>query len=286
MDCAEVVNEYRDLSTVHDVELAACGTNQSCIERHLTLIAAAEVSGSFADVTDLLSRLPRGLNGYQETFRNLQYQTAENIASGATFDAAWHNAGKQFEYEFKNTSCNGLSTAECGVAFNAEVKRLADDVRRRTENLERLEAFLGGVGVVVDLTPVGDAVATVQCASTLDASTCTAAAVGWLGPIGDGAKILLRRGDVVIEVIADGKKGFNAPNKGPRITIRDHYEHHKAMTDDLKLQLRDQGYRVSDKEISFGSSCGTGRCRPDIVYETPDGKWGIIEVKTGNADLT
>ncbi|EEE35464.1 hypothetical protein RKLH11_4141 [Rhodobacteraceae bacterium KLH11] len=78
----------------------------------------------------------------------------------------------------------------------------------------------------------------------------------------------------------------NAPNKGPRITIRDHYEHHKAMTDDLKLQLRDQGYRVSDKEISFGSSCGTGRCRPDIVYETPDGKWGIIEVKTGNADLT
>ncbi|EEE35422.1 putative filamentous hemagglutinin family protein, partial [Rhodobacteraceae bacterium KLH11] len=182
VDCAEVVNEYRDLSTVHDVELAACGTNQSCIERHLTLIAAAEVSGSFADVTDLLSRLPRGLNGYQETFRNLQYQTAENIASGATFDAAWHNAGKQFEYEFKNTSCNGLSTAECGVAFNAEVKRLADDVRRRTENLERLEAFLGGVGVVVDLTPVGDAVATVQCASTLDASTCTAAAVGWLGP--------------------------------------------------------------------------------------------------------
>jgi len=25
---------------------------------------------------------------------------------------------------------------------------------------------------------------------------------------------------------------------------------------------------------------------PDIVYKTPDGKWGIIEVKTGNADLS
>ena len=78
----------------------------------------------------------------------------------------------------------------------------------------------------------------------------------------------------------------NAPNKGPRLTIRDQYAHHKAMTDDLKAQLESQGYRVSDKEISFGSSCGTGRCRPDIVYETPDGKMGIIEVKTGNADLT
>ncbi|WP_299085615.1 DUF637 domain-containing protein [uncultured Ruegeria sp.] len=75
-------------------------------------------------------------------------------------------------------------------------------------------------------------------------------------------------------------------HNGLRITIRDHYNHHREMTNDLKTQLEDQGYRVSDREISFGSSCGTGRCRPDIVYETPDGKLAIIEVKTGNADLT
>ncbi|WP_313351241.1 filamentous hemagglutinin N-terminal domain-containing protein [Paracoccus sp. (in: a-proteobacteria)] len=77
-----------------------------------------------------------------------------------------------------------------------------------------------------------------------------------------------------------------APNAGPRLTIRDHYNHHRDMTNDLKAQLEAQGYRVSDREISFGSSCGTGRCRPDIVYEMPDGRLGIIEVKTGNADLT
>ena len=35
-----------------------------------------------------------------------------------------------------------------------------------------------------------------------------------------------------------------------------------------------------------GSSCGIGRCRPDIIYETPDGTKGIIEIKTGNADLS
>ncbi len=29
-----------------------------------------------------------------------------------------------------------------------------------------------------------------------------------------------------------------------------------------------------------------GRCRPDIIYEAPDGKISIIEVKTGNAGLS
>ncbi|MEO1610678.1 MAG: hypothetical protein AAFR90_15405, partial [Pseudomonadota bacterium] len=80
--------------------------------------------------------------------------------------------------------------------------------------------------------------------------------------------------------------GGAANSARPKLTIKDQYAHHKAMTDDLKAQIESQGYRVSDREISFGSSCGTGRCRPDVVYETPDGKIGIIEVKTGNADLT
>ncbi len=78
----------------------------------------------------------------------------------------------------------------------------------------------------------------------------------------------------------------NASNTEPHLTIRDHYAHHKAITEQLKEQLKEQGYRVSDKEVTFGDSSGTGRSRPDIIYETPDGKMGIIEVKTGNADLT
>ena len=72
----------------------------------------------------------------------------------------------------------------------------------------------------------------------------------------------------------------------PKITIKDHYDHHLNMVDDIKDQLLSQGFRVSEKEISFGSSCGTGRCRPDIVAEAPDGTLRIIEVKTGNADLS
>ncbi|MCW8890599.1 MAG: hypothetical protein OQL20_08075, partial [Sedimenticola sp.] len=89
-------------------------------------------------------------------------------------------------------------------------------------------------------------------------------------------------GDVLGAVFR--KNGSNLDS--PKLTIRDHYNHHLEMTNDLKIQLEGQGFRVSDREISFGNACGSGRCRPDIVYETPDGKLGIVEVKTGNADLT
>jgi hypothetical protein len=80
--------------------------------------------------------------------------------------------------------------------------------------------------------------------------------------------------------------GLDASNAGPRITIRDHYEHHDAMRSDVIGQLEGQGYRVADGEASFGNACGVGRCRPDILYEAPDGTVGIIEIKTGNADLS
>ena len=78
----------------------------------------------------------------------------------------------------------------------------------------------------------------------------------------------------------------SAPKGGPRVTVRDHYAHHNAMRADVINQLEGQGYTVSQKEVTFGSSCGTGRCRPDIIYEAPDGTKGIIEIKTGNADLS
>lgn len=58
------------------------------------------------------------------------------------------------------------------------------------------------------------------------------------------------------------------------------------MVDDIKDQLTSQGYKVSQKEVSFGSSCGVGRCRPDIVARAPDGSIRIIEVKIGSADLS
>ena len=85
--------------------------------------------------------------------------------------------------------------------------------------------------------------------------------------------------------VAEAAVAERVANK-PKLTIRDHYDHHMNMVDDIKDQLSSQGYRVSDKEISFGDSCGTGRCRPGIVAEAPDGSIRIIEVKTGGADLS
>ncbi|MCL6693098.1 hypothetical protein M8R19_30925 [Pseudomonas sp. R3.Fl] len=57
------------------------------------------------------------------------------------------------------------------------------------------------------------------------------------------------------------------------------------MVDDIKVQLSSQEYRVNTKEV-FGSSRGAGRCRPGIVAAPLDGKLRIIEIKTGNADLS
>ncbi|MGY2339115.1 two-partner secretion domain-containing protein [Pseudomonas sp. SDO5532_S415] len=87
-------------------------------------------------------------------------------------------------------------------------------------------------------------------------------------------------------ISSSGAVGAKEAAIAPKVTIKDHYDHHLNMVDDIKDQLSSQGFRVSEKEISFGSSCGTGRCRPDIVAEAPDGTLRIIEVKTGGADLS
>lgn len=69
-------------------------------------------------------------------------------------------------------------------------------------------------------------------------------------------------------------------------SIRDRNEHHQEVVDDVKDQLTNDGFIVSDREVSFGSSCGTGQCRPDIIATAPDGSMRIIEIKTGDADLS
>ncbi|MBB3237525.1 hypothetical protein FHS20_004426, partial [Phyllobacterium endophyticum] len=71
----------------------------------------------------------------------------------------------------------------------------------------------------------------------------------------------------------------------PKLTIKDHYEHHKAFVDDLVKQLKNAGYTIGENPI-FKSACGVGYCKPDIIFRTPSGKVSIIEVKTGDAGLS
>ncbi len=105
--------------------------------------------------------------------------------------------------------------------------------------------------------------------------------------VDDAGRFLMRSADGATGYLDDANRFVpNAPNTGPRVTIRDHYEHHDAMRNDVIGQLEGQGYRVADGEASFGNACGSGRCRPDILYEAPDGTVGIIEIKTGSADLS
>lgn len=71
----------------------------------------------------------------------------------------------------------------------------------------------------------------------------------------------------------------------PKLTLREHYDHHQDMQADVISKLSDKGYTV-ESEISFRDSCGKGRCRPDIIFRSPTGKVFIYEIKTGNADLS
>ncbi|MFJ2995788.1 DUF637 domain-containing protein, partial [Pandoraea sp. NPDC087047] len=120
---------------------------------------------------------------------------------------------------------------------------------------------------------------------------------GEKGPTITGTPDQGERGATIVSTPDKGVKGPNViatPNNGPLVSdplldklhIKDHYDHHMDIANDIKKQLTELGYRVSNKEISFGDSCGSGRCRPDIVVESPDGELRIIEIKTGDAKLT
>ncbi|MCB5205461.1 DUF637 domain-containing protein, partial [Neorhizobium sp. T786] len=196
-DCTQVIAEYRALSEAHDAEFAACGNDTACVQMHMVRIAAAELSGKADEVLLLLKP-----TGWSATFERLQYETAEKIGGGVNMEEVWTAAGAEFRKEFEKASCSGLSSSTCQVAFDAEVRRLAADAASRAENAQAMLAFFEGIGIVIDFTPgVGDVKAAVECGAALSWGTCLGAAVGMVPALGDGARLLLKKGDDVVEVV-------------------------------------------------------------------------------------
>lgn len=61
------------------------------------------------------------------------------------------------------------------------------------------------VGIVIDFIPVaGDIKGVVECTVDVSFSTCAGAVMGLLPVLGDGARILLRRGDAVVDLSRSG----------------------------------------------------------------------------------
>lgn len=58
-----------------------------------------------------------------------------------------------------------------------------------------MDQSLALVGIVVDFTPVGDIVATVDCGLELSSEACLGLLVGLVPMLGDGAKIFIKRVD-------------------------------------------------------------------------------------------
>lgn len=63
------------------------------------------------------------------------------------------------------------------------------------------------LGLIADLIPIlGDAKAAAECIVSPSALTCGGALLAIIPLVGDGAKILLKRGDTILEVTADGNR--------------------------------------------------------------------------------
>ncbi|WP_294925885.1 RHS repeat-associated core domain-containing protein [uncultured Paracoccus sp.] len=80
-----------------------------------------------------------------------------------------------------------------------------------------------------------------------------------------------------------GKRPRNSDKKPP--TIQEKRAHHNARVDDVRRHLEAEGYEVVEGP-SFNGPVNRGRTVPDIGYRGDDGMAHLIEIKTGNADLT
>jgi hypothetical protein len=235
------------VSEAHEAEFAACGSDQACIDLHMTRIAAAEFSHKTSDVLELLKP-----TGWSATFERLQYETAEKIGTGSDMTKVWGEAGADFRKEFEKASCAGLSPATCQKAFDEEVMRIAAVEAHGKTMGEGVASFFAALGIVIDMTPIGDAVAIVDCASSPSMSTCVAAVSGLLPVLGDGAKILLKRGDTVLEVALDANGAIAPAKRNSGITVLGHYPEYVELSDAMlarRYQIPDDVWKkMSDAE--------------------------------------
>jgi hypothetical protein len=82
------------------------------------------------------------------------------------------------------------------------------------------DSFMAAAEMGVDFLPIiGDAKGFAECGMELSLGSSLGAMAGLIPLLGDGAKILLKRGDDVIEVVADGAGGARVlgPNRGSQI---------------------------------------------------------------------
>jgi len=61
--------------------------------------------------------------------------------------------------------------------------------------------------------------------------------------------------------------------------------HQDGSLTDMAVQLKAQGYSVKMDPV-LGAACGPATCRPDMIARDPNGQVVIIELKTGDADLS
>jgi len=196
-DCREAVKaKYHDFSEINLAEMQACKT-QECWEVHAGRIREAQSA-----VNDLYnSAFPQDAAMNVVNIDLSNFVNAEQRGSGQSF---WlqNNAAEVFG-AWGAENCGGLMDQMCMMSFTQS--RLHD-------------SFMAAAEMGVDFLPViGDAKGFAECGMELSLGSCLGAVAGLIPFLGDGAKILLKRGDDVIEVVADGAGGLHLVGDGKSI---------------------------------------------------------------------
>ena len=233
MDCRdEIFDKYRALSQANRDAMEAC-TTYACWRFHADRMLAAQ------DARLELYESRYAENGIYDIFaaQTSDFVYEEQTQSG--FSLLITPGALELMAAWGQANCGGVIDLSCRGAFVADANAQA--------GIELLKLGLDFIPVI------GDAKGAIECGAELSIAACLGAVAGLIPLLGDGAKILIRRGgDEAVEVIADGAGGLRFLDDGIGAN-------RPALTDDM--------HWVADADGNVGivSSNGTHITDPDEI---------------------
>ncbi len=184
-DVQALIDKYREISAINDIELANCPTVECT---HELLSTVAYVNGD----SNALWQEIRQMN--QEVAFKLAevadpsdyvYQSVNRIAMAQSDKEHW-----SWRY------CDGLSAAQCDAEYEIALQKQAE-----------------AVALLVDFIPIlGDAKGIGECFMSPGLMTCGGAVVGFVPLAGDAIKVTFKNGDELVEVVVRNGDEVEIPN--------------------------------------------------------------------------
>ncbi len=214
--CKEAVyQKYETISLQQQEAFSQCIVAGDDCSAHIEAFAGV-TENALAQAYDLSSEDLQN-SEFLQSLISIQSQDARTLLSVQS--GVYSAADAQ---NFYAQRCAGVSAHSCAQAYltSAYAEQYA----------EALEA----AGIVVDFVPVlGDLKAVYECGAELSPSACAGAVAGIIPAVGDAGSIVLRRGDEVFEVGADGTKVVDGATNTTGSAVDGIYGNTRPMTDEF-----------------------------------------------------